>query len=41
MMPPSYKVGVLIGSLQLLKLVGRARGRAQVIDRVEYDITWH
>jgi uncharacterized protein (TIGR02265 family) len=41
MMPPSYHEGVLIGSLKLLKLEGRARGRAQGIDRVEYDITWH
>lgn len=41
MMPPAYHEGVLIGSLKLLKVEGRARGRAQGIDRVEYDITWH
>jgi len=41
MMPPSYHEGVLTGSLTLLKLEGRVRGRAQGIDRVEYDITWN
>ncbi len=41
MMPPSYHEGVIIGSLKLLKIQGRARGRAQGIDRVEYDITWN
>jgi uncharacterized protein (TIGR02265 family) len=40
MMPPSYHEGVLTGSLKLLKIDGRVRGRAQGIDRVEYDITW-
>jgi uncharacterized protein (TIGR02265 family) len=41
MMPPSFHEGVLTGSLRLLKVDGRARGRAQGIDRVEYDITWN
>jgi uncharacterized protein (TIGR02265 family) len=40
MMPPAYHEGILIGALKLMKLEGRALGRVQAIDRVEYDITW-
>ncbi|WP_224240144.1 TIGR02265 family protein [Hyalangium gracile] len=41
MIPPAYHEGILIGSLKLLNVQGRARARVQGIDRVEYDITWN
>jgi uncharacterized protein (TIGR02265 family) len=41
MIPPAYHEGIVLGSLKLLNVQGRARARPQGIDRVEYDITWN
>ncbi|WP_224368032.1 TIGR02265 family protein [Hyalangium versicolor] len=41
MVPPAYHEGILMGSLKVLNIQGRARARAQAIDRVEYDINWN
>jgi uncharacterized protein (TIGR02265 family) len=41
MIPPAYHEGIVLGSLKLLNIQGRARARPQGIDRVEYDITWN
>jgi hypothetical protein len=32
---------VLVASLRMLNLQGRARARPMGIDRVEYDLTWN
>jgi uncharacterized protein (TIGR02265 family) len=41
MIPPAYHEGIVLGSLKLLNVQGRARARPQGIDHVEYDITWN
>jgi uncharacterized protein (TIGR02265 family) len=41
MMPPAYHEGVLVASLRMLNIQGRARARPMGIDRVEYDLTWN